>query len=209
MSGARRGLPSSRRPAVGRPSREAVCPRSGARPTASLLRASPRPRRFSSIRPRAGSIRRFSVARNTCPSGYVPSHQDHRGAPRSASSGGLSGGGLVNLARYLGAKYPDQRLGLVSSTLDVTIRFFFGYGEDECTPKTINVPAGEFEAGLVDLRDNYVHEPSGVWSTYLVGGSDAHVWTMSSRFANTHVDGVRFVDWLTDLLAGEARHVGP
>ncbi|MFY0539224.1 hypothetical protein [Nannocystis pusilla] len=91
----------------------------------------------------------------------------------------------------------------------MTIRFFFGYGEDECMPKTINVPAGEFQAGLVDLRDNYVAEPAGVWSTYLVGGSGEHVWTVGTRFSNTYVEGVRFVDWFADLLAGKAGHVGP
>ncbi|MCY1009510.1 pectin acetylesterase-family hydrolase [Nannocystis pusilla] len=120
-----------------------------------------------------------------------------------------AGGGLVNLARYLGEKHPKQHLGLVSSTQDVTIRFFFGYGEDECMPKTINVPAGEFEAGLVDLRDHYVAEPAGVWSTYFVGGSGDHVWTVGTPFSNTYVQGVRFVDWFADLLAGEAGHVGP
>ncbi|PCC69375.1 Pectinacetylesterase [Nannocystis exedens] len=118
------------------------------------------------------------------------------------------GGGLVNLARYLGEKHPKQRLGLVSSTQDVTIRFFFGYGEDECMPKTINVPAGDFEAGLVDLRDNHVNEPAGVWSTYFIDSGD-HVWTLDYRFSATYVQNVRFVDWFADLLAGKAGHVGP
>ncbi|WAS95577.1 pectin acetylesterase-family hydrolase [Nannocystis punicea] len=120
-----------------------------------------------------------------------------------------AGGGLANLARYLGEKHPKQHLGLVSSTQDLTIRFFFGYGEDECMPKTINVPAGDFEAGLVDLRDNYVNKPAGVWSTYFVGDSGDHVWTTDTRFSSTWVHGVRFVDWFSDLLVGKAGHVGP
>lgn len=119
------------------------------------------------------------------------------------------GGGLANLARYLAKAHPDQQLGLVTSTADLTIRFFFGYGADDCMPQTINIPAAEFEAGLVDLRENYIDEPEGVWSTYYVGDSDHHVWLLGTQFSGVSVDGVRFVDWFEQLLAGEAGHVGP
>jgi len=120
-----------------------------------------------------------------------------------------SGGGMSGLARFLGEKYPKHQLGLVSSTGDLIIRFFFGYGNDQCMPQTINIPAAQFEAGLVDLRDNYVDEPAGAWSTYLVGDSDHHVFMYGPAFENTSVDGVEFRAWFRSLLKGEADHVGP
>lgn len=119
------------------------------------------------------------------------------------------GGGMAGLAHWLGTKYSKRQLGLVSSTGDLIIRFFFGYGNDECMPKTINLPAAQFEAGLVDLRDNYIADPAGAWSTYLVGDNDHHVFLFGSEFSYTSVDGVEFREWFRQLLKGNASHVGP
>ncbi len=39
---------------------------------------------------------------------------------------------LQYVAKYLGEKYADQRLGLISALQDQTIRYFFGFGLGEC-----------------------------------------------------------------------------
>jgi hypothetical protein len=119
------------------------------------------------------------------------------------------GGGMANLARYLAEAHPDQRLGLISSTADATIRFFFGYGADECTPEFIDIPAIAFEAGLVDLREQYLQSTPGVWGTFLIDGSTDHVWLAGKSNLLIQVDGVSLVEWLDRLLDGEATHLGP
>ncbi len=117
-----------------------------------------------------------------------------------------AGGGLSHLATYLAQAHPDQRLGLISSAADVTIRFFFGYGSDDCMPQTINVDAAAFEAGLIDLRDHYLSDPPGVWGTFYVPGSTNHVW-VGSRLG-TSVEGVKLREWILRLIDGEALDVG-
>ena len=117
-----------------------------------------------------------------------------------------AGGGLSHLATYLAQAHPDQRLGLISSAADVTIRFFFGYGSDDCMPQTINVDAAAYEAGLVDLRDHYLRDPDGVWGTVYVADSTHHVWVASKL--DTAVEGVKLRDWIARLIDGEALHLG-
>jgi hypothetical protein len=125
-----------------------------------------------------------------------------RGCPDCLPS---QGGGMANLARYLGEAHPDQRFGLVSSTADTTIRFFFGFGADECAPDFIDIPAMTFEAGLVDLRDQYLQK----WGTFLIDGSTEHVWLGGNANLQKSVDGVSLIEWLVRLLDGEALHLGP
>jgi hypothetical protein len=118
------------------------------------------------------------------------------------------GGGIVHLAEYLGAKYPDQHLALISSVADNTIRFFFGYGADDCDALLPSTPAATFEAGLVDLRDDHLQEPEGVWGTFYLPG-DQHTWIGGAGYFTAEVDGVKLIDWVRALVAGETSHVAP
>lgn len=118
------------------------------------------------------------------------------------------GGGIVNLGTYLGEKHSDQHLVLVSSLADETIRFFFGFGANDCNVIFPSTPADVFEAGLYDLRDNHLNTPEGVWGSYFIEGSQ-HTWIGSGSYFTEEVDGVKLVDWIAALIDGQTSNVSP
>lgn len=118
------------------------------------------------------------------------------------------GGGIVEYGRYLGEKHGEQHLALISSTADSVIRFFFGFGADDCTAVLPNTPSADFKAALIEARDQYFNEPAGVWGTYFVDGTDQHTFLSSSYYTAT-VQGTVLVDWVRDLIDGKTAHLGP
>jgi hypothetical protein len=118
------------------------------------------------------------------------------------------GGGIVNLGAYIGEKHSDQRLALVSSLGDQTIRFFFGFGNDECNALFPSTSEDKFAEGLVDLRDNWMNEPAGVWGTFFLSGTQ-HTWIGGGSFDNAESGGVKLNDWVRELLAGNVSNVEP
>lgn len=118
------------------------------------------------------------------------------------------GGGIIHYARYLGKKHADQRLALISSTGDSVIRFFFGFGEDQCQALLSSIPQDAFEAALVGARDTAFNEPAGTWGSFIVDGTEQHTF-IGNSFYTAEVGGVKLVDFVRDLLAGDARHHGP
>lgn len=118
------------------------------------------------------------------------------------------GGGIINFASYMGRKHASQRLGLISSTGDDVIRLFFGFGQNDCTALLSSTPQDEFEKALVAARDGAFSEPDGTWGSFIVDNTSQHTW-LSGSYYSAEVGGVRLVDWVRDMLAGDARHVGP
>ncbi len=116
------------------------------------------------------------------------------------------GGGIINIGKFIATKHKTQHLALVSATHDTTIRFFFGFGADDCNALIPSTPADAFEAALIDARDNYFNEP-GVWGSFFVN-SDQHTW-ISSSYYTASVGGTSLVDWVGKLIDGQPTHVGP
>ena len=113
---------------------------------------------------------------------------------------GDDGGGLVGFASYLAAKYPDHRFGLLSTMADSVIRGFFGYGYSATCMSPANMPADDFAAGLVDLRDRVVG-PYGNFHTYYVEG-DSHTF-LGQPLSNTTVGGVTLAEWIRRLVEND------
>lgn len=120
------------------------------------------------------------------------------------------GGGVLNYVTHLQDKYPDATLGHISHARDYTMRAFHGYGLDECAylqngELPTHYPPEMFEAGLVDLRDNWM--TTDQWGTYYAPGED-HMFLLFPALYETEVDGVRLTDWLSDMLEGAPAHIG-
>ena len=113
------------------------------------------------------------------------------------------GGGLQHALGWLADSYPDNRLGIVTSTRDGTIRSFYGYGYPNCVEGAQGFPMPEepFEAGVVDMRDNVLasHPNFRVYTK----DSGQHVWllfgvdTISPRPDGS---GKHLSDWLVEML---------
>jgi pectinacetylesterase len=111
------------------------------------------------------------------------------------------GGGLIHLVDHMSNKYPDRRLGIVSSLGDATIRQFYGFGYPNCEDPEFPMPADAFRAGIEELRDDIL-APLDNARAYTITGT-RHVWT-NSGLGETEVDGVTLSAWLTGLLDGAA-----
>lgn len=125
---------------------------------------------------------------------------------------GADGGGIVNYVTYIGNRYPDSRLGLLTTEEDNTIRLFFGFGENECANIDGIVPIAmsgqKFAEGLTDLRDNYL-SALPVWGTYFVPGT-SHTFLTGSAYTTTTVGRVPLTEWISAIVdGGDPGHVGP
>lgn len=120
-----------------------------------------------------------------------------------------NGGGLVNLGRYLAEKHVSQKFGLISSVGDNTIRFFFGFGNDDCTAVLPSTTVERFTMGLVDLRDNWLNKPADTWGTFYLAG-EQHTWIGGdSYYSATSGANIKLLDWVTDLLDGTVASIEP
>ena len=118
------------------------------------------------------------------------------------------GGGIVHLGVYLGEKHKGQKLALISSLGDNTIRFFFGFGNDNCNTLLPNTSEQKFTEGLHDLRDNWFTAPADTWGTFFLSGQQ-HTWIGGGSYTTAQSDGVLLLDWITDLINGTVTNVGP
>jgi len=109
------------------------------------------------------------------------------------------GGGLINLVGALSEKYPDRRLGIVSSLADNTIRQFFGFGYPDCVDYQLPMDADVFAAGVAELRDD-VLAPLDNARAYTIDSME-HVWT-NNPLGEVEVDGVTLSAWITSLIDG-------
>ncbi|HEU5056511.1 MAG TPA: pectin acetylesterase-family hydrolase [Kofleriaceae bacterium] len=108
------------------------------------------------------------------------------------------GPGLVALIATLSEKYPDRRLGLVTSLADQTIRLFYGFGYPDCEdPMGMN--AATFEAGVEELRDEIL-APLDNARAYTIDSAE-HVWT-DNPLGSVEVDSVTLGGWITALIEG-------
>jgi hypothetical protein len=113
---------------------------------------------------------------------------------------GEDGGGLVNLASYLGTKYSAQRQGLISSNRDGVIRTFFGFGYPTCS-STTPMPEPTFADGIEELTT--LLAPSPGFRAFILDSS-VHVWLIDPTLGGTTSEGVSLTDWLRAFLDGGA-----
>ncbi len=104
--------------------------------------------------------------------------------------------------RWLLGKYPDRNFGLVSSDADQLMRFFWGFGLNDCAellPGAIppQYSAAQFKAGLEDLRDRIVGSSDN--AKLYMPASDRHVWVDTPLHQTTHF-GVVLQDWVQQAL---------
>jgi hypothetical protein len=118
------------------------------------------------------------------------------------------GGGIVNLGVYLGEKHKGQKLALISSLGDNTIRFFFGFGNNDCTTLLPNTSEQKFTEGLHDLRDNWMSMTPDTWGTFFLSGQQ-HTWIGGGSYTTAQSGGVLLLDWITELIGGNVSNVEP
>lgn len=85
------------------------------------------------------------------------------------------------------------------------IRTFLSGGQNGCVGGIY--PGAQYEAGLVELRDELLADDPAFASYFMPG--IAHTYLPFPAYTTTAVQGVRIVDWVAALLDGNAGHVSP
>jgi hypothetical protein len=118
------------------------------------------------------------------------------------------GGGLIELARFLGDKYPDRRFGLVQSTRDGVLRLFFGWGWPSCDAPQVPMPEEPFAEGVAELGQLMADQDNFHMFTIESG---LHVWLLGETMDATRVGDVTLTEWVTGLIEDDPAfvNVGP
>lgn len=102
---------------------------------------------------------------------------------------------------YLSRKYPDAQFGFFSYYADETIRYFFGFGAEDCADGINPISEDLYLTGLTELAESF--EDFENWKVYFENGS-SHTILFSSEFETLSVSDKKFTDWLKDLNNKEA-----
>ncbi|HTB72217.1 MAG TPA: pectin acetylesterase-family hydrolase [Polyangiaceae bacterium] len=137
------------------------------------------------------------------------------------------GSGLSNLQFYWLHKYPNARLGLVTTMEDEVIRLFYAQGENSCasdnaTALTLSqalcggYTCAKYTAGINDLVSTL--SCTGRFAAYLIGGMNAnymnptyhqHIFRDEFYQAITNDGSITMAKWTADFLSGKGEIVGP
>jgi cysteine-rich repeat protein len=113
---------------------------------------------------------------------------------------------VIDMTDHLVRHAPDRVGGLFSHRQDFVIRFFYGFGDQDCS-RSLPISPQVFEAGLDDFR-GFIQDRADNFGTFYIDGED-HTCISGSCFYAAEADGVPFTDWVADLLDGTTSHVGP
>jgi hypothetical protein len=117
----------------------------------------------------------------------------------------------IDYTKHVAARSSERMAGLISSTADMVITLFYGYGQNDCMGNAATpVGAAEFKAGLLEYRD-ILKTIYPNYGTYYIEDSK-HTWIGDDGFYTT-VTGANsrpLVDWVADIVNGKAvTHEGP
>lgn len=120
------------------------------------------------------------------------------------------GGGLVNVLPFWAERYPDLRMAMLSSTGDSVIRNFYSYGNSPMCNRPTNQPAEDYEAGLIEARDEILSGNDNF--KYFLKRGEFHTF-LGARFDSDRatVSGTTLSDFLSEFLNDDPSwdHVGP
>ncbi|MGH7270614.1 MAG: pectin acetylesterase-family hydrolase, partial [Polyangiaceae bacterium] len=135
------------------------------------------------------------------------------------------GSGMTNIVYYWLHKYPNAKVGLVSTMQDEVIRLFFAQGYNSCastnaTALSANLgnayPGAQYTAGLNDLLTTF--QCTGRLATYFIGGTNPnymhptyhqHIFRDEFYKAITNDGSITMAQWATDFVNGTMDNVGP
>jgi hypothetical protein len=119
------------------------------------------------------------------------------------------GNALAEYWTHLPKTYPNSRFGFIDSSGDSVISSFFGFGANNCSGFQ-NVPAAQYEAGLLGMRSAVAANSNA--GLFIYSGTD-HTTVVSMYTTRSAPDGdggtVKFEDWVKSLVTDSVTNVGP
>ena len=118
---------------------------------------------------------------------------------------GEDGGGLVEFTRYLRVNYSERQMGMIMSTQDNILRFFFGFSQNDCKVLVPGIAGKTFEKGVKSIKEGYLQDSI---KTFIVPG-ETHTFLSSKGFYQTKLENQTMAAWVKDLIDQEAVDRGP
>jgi len=113
---------------------------------------------------------------------------------------------LIAATKHWAKVKPNMAQGLISTTGDQTIRFFFGFGASDCKA-ILSVSPDDFAAGLADVKAQ--HAGYANFGAYLYRGT-GHTIIGGNGFYTTTVGGTSVADWVATIVdSNTITNVGP
>jgi hypothetical protein len=123
-----------------------------------------------------------------------------------------NGGGLANNWKFLGRKYTNRHLGLISSDKDGTIAQFYGFGKNNCQNLDglgTTLSGAEYAMALTEVREVYL-KPTVNWGSFFVNSTSHTYLGSNSSYYSTTVLGTALPAWVDGIVNGAAPvHIGP
>ncbi|MDJ0765551.1 MAG: pectin acetylesterase-family hydrolase [Myxococcota bacterium] len=114
-------------------------------------------------------------------------------------------GGIHALLAYAANMTENGSFGLMSAHEDAVMRQFWAFGNNDCDPGMFPSYDGEkYLAGLEDFLSYMQQIDFG--GVYYYSGT-AHTKLISGDMYRKEVNGVRLVDWISDVIDGNMYHV--
>jgi len=107
---------------------------------------------------------------------------------------------LQGAYEYLSKKYPQHNFGLMADTQDLIIRFFLGFGANECDAEAAARPIEAYEQGHVEIQNTLQNFSN--WKVYF-DNTNQHTF-LGERYLTETVQGVLLRDWVENLTNGSA-----
>lgn len=115
---------------------------------------------------------------------------------------GYWGTGMKGMYEYLANKRPNSKIGIASHYEDEVIRWYMGFGQNNCANAETTIDGQLFRDGLIDLREN-VFSQMGNWETFFVNGT-GHTFLSTDAGLATEAGGKPLYDWINELRFGTA-----
>lgn len=114
---------------------------------------------------------------------------------------------VMDFALHLGKKFYGRPSGLIETTGDGIITFFYGFGANNCGVAA-SLSATTFTAGLMDFRAQ-ISNVDPAFGTFYITGTE-HTWLGGGSLYTQTTGGVALIDWVANIVNGVgAPHVGP
>lgn len=113
---------------------------------------------------------------------------------------------FIDYQKHLSRTYPSVPMGLVDSTGDSTISYFFGFGANDCT-SAATLSEATFAAGLEDIRTQMSDYSN--FGSFIYAGKDHTSLENATAFDTRTAGDTKLTTWIANLIAGQVTNVGP
>ena len=113
---------------------------------------------------------------------------------------------LIDFMKHSVSTYPAAPMGLIDSTGDAVVSWFYGFGGSDCT-EAAALTESTFAGCLQDMRTELAGDSN--FGTFVFSGTDHTTLQTAATFDSRTSGTVTLTSWIAQLLGGSVTNVGP